>query len=462
MVSRLRIGELLVDAGLLTRAQLEQALHEQNVQGAGGKRLGQLIVSMQFVNEVQLARVLSQQLAVPWVSLSHIDFSRALLAMVPHEMAEKYCVIPVYVRRERRDVDTLYLAMDDPTHDEALRVVSETVSMPVRPMIAPPSDIRAAIARNYGPPKEIEREPLSELFPLPLVKKPATVKDASMFVALEPSPTMAAQSTSSKSEPSAEVPPESRPTVVGHTAIELSINEGALGPNAQATIPVAVPSVVPTAEFPALQRPGPKTVLMGSPDSSEVKPAKPPPVPMRAKMIDGTLPTPAYPVDRALIEAARPSIEPPTPALEPKVPQLVTVDSLKAVDAKVVDSAVAARGAVPTPARGVTTPSQSQEPSRGLAMVALTLLDGTRLALPANRARTGHLHRSRDQKTTGEPVRDARAIIDLLKAQSEHLSPAERERKTESILAALLTVLLRKGVVEEHELLAALQADGKS
>jgi type IV pilus assembly protein PilB len=162
----------LVDAGLLSQSQLEAALEEQRLQGGGGKRLGQLIVTLGFVTEGQLARVLSQQLAVPWVSLAHIDFSPSLLALVDRELAERYTVIPVYVRRERRDGDTLFLAMDDPTQDDVLRVVSERAKMPVRPMIAPPSDIKTAIARAYGPGTDFDDEPVSSVFPVPLVQKP--------------------------------------------------------------------------------------------------------------------------------------------------------------------------------------------------------------------------------------------------------------------------------------------------
>jgi type IV pilus assembly protein PilB len=163
---------LLLEAGLLSQSQLDAALEEQRLQGGGGKRLGQLIVSLGFVTEGQLARVLSQQLAVPWVSLAHIDFSPALLALVDRELAERYTVIPVYVRRERRDGDTLFLAMDDPTQDDVLRVVSERTKMPVRPMIAPPSDIKTAIARAYGPGTDFNDEPVSSVFPVPLVQKP--------------------------------------------------------------------------------------------------------------------------------------------------------------------------------------------------------------------------------------------------------------------------------------------------
>ncbi|MDP3276480.1 MAG: hypothetical protein Q8Q09_14880 [Deltaproteobacteria bacterium] len=168
MTNRVRIGDLLVQNGVITASQLEQAIATQAQQGAGGKRLGHVLVSLGFINEVQFARILSQQLSVPWVSLSHIDFSPSLLALVTREIAERFTVIPVYVRRERREGDTLYLAMDDPTHDEALRAVSESAEMPVRPMVAPPSDIRSAIDRLYAQgTHEVEVE-LEDAAPLPL------------------------------------------------------------------------------------------------------------------------------------------------------------------------------------------------------------------------------------------------------------------------------------------------------
>jgi type IV pilus assembly protein PilB len=67
---RVRLGELLVRAGLITGRQLDEALAEQ---GRVGKRLGSLLVEIGLVSETQVTQILSQQLSVPWVSLHHID-----------------------------------------------------------------------------------------------------------------------------------------------------------------------------------------------------------------------------------------------------------------------------------------------------------------------------------------------------------------------------------------------------
>lgn len=141
-----RIGELLVDGGILSQSQLEQALFAQR---KDGRKLGQLLVELGLVNEVQVTQTLSRQLSVPWVSLYHVDFSRSLLNLVPRDTAEKYCLIPIFVRRVRKQGETLYVAMDDPTNDGAIQEVARASALPVKPMIACPSDIRAAIRVYY-------------------------------------------------------------------------------------------------------------------------------------------------------------------------------------------------------------------------------------------------------------------------------------------------------------------------
>ncbi len=77
---RVRLGELLVAAQIITRDQLEEALE---LQKRDGRRLGKLLVQAGLVTETQVTQILSQQLSLPWVSLYHIDFSRQLLDLVP-------------------------------------------------------------------------------------------------------------------------------------------------------------------------------------------------------------------------------------------------------------------------------------------------------------------------------------------------------------------------------------------
>jgi type IV pilus assembly protein PilB len=184
MSGRVRLGELLVTGQIITRDQLDQVLA---VQQEDGRKLGQLLVERGLVTENQLTQILSQQLSIPWVSLYHIDFSRQLLDLVPHELAEKHCLVPIFVRRVRGLGETLYIAMNDPTDDFAVRAVSEFAGLPVRTMIASPSDIASAIRAYYtgsaAPGADSEypgdisvTEPPSQAEPAPSPAAPAVVE----------------------------------------------------------------------------------------------------------------------------------------------------------------------------------------------------------------------------------------------------------------------------------------------
>jgi type IV pilus assembly protein PilB len=155
----------------LTPEQLDEALQTQT---ETKKRLGDVLVQLGFVDESRLTQALSQQLAVPWVSLYHVEFSRQLLNLVPREVAENYCIVPVFVRRVRR-VDTLYIAMDDPTNEAALHEVGQYSGLPVKPMIASSGDIRNAI-RVYYAGEKIEPAPSTQPGPTladsPVAKRP--------------------------------------------------------------------------------------------------------------------------------------------------------------------------------------------------------------------------------------------------------------------------------------------------
>jgi type IV pilus assembly protein PilB len=146
MSERIRLGELLICAGLLTEAQLDEVLEGQRT---SGRRLGEEIVARGLVDETQVTQMRSNQLSVPWVSLYKVPFTRELLSLIPAELADRYNLIPVYVRKVRRQGDTLYVALDDPEDTTALELVAEVTGMPVKPMVSPPSEIRNAIRVYY-------------------------------------------------------------------------------------------------------------------------------------------------------------------------------------------------------------------------------------------------------------------------------------------------------------------------
>lgn len=160
-MAHIRIGDMLVAAGFVTQDQVDQALASQKL---NGRRLGEELIALGFVTETQMTQVLSNQLAIPWVSLNHVEFSRELLDRIPGSLARDHGVIPIYERVVRREGETLFVAMADPTNREALSEVAAVVGMPVKPMVAPPTDIRNAIEVYYFgvPPASLVPPPPAE------------------------------------------------------------------------------------------------------------------------------------------------------------------------------------------------------------------------------------------------------------------------------------------------------------
>jgi type IV pilus assembly protein PilB len=154
----MRLGDMLVAAKIVTQEQVEAALVSQK---DSGRRLGGELVALGFVSELQITQMLSNQLSVPWVDLQHVEFSRELLSLIPKEVASEHCCIPIYRRQVRGDGDTLFVAMDDPSNEAALAVLTEVSPLPIRAMVSPPSDIRNAIRVYYfgESPKPVEHRP---------------------------------------------------------------------------------------------------------------------------------------------------------------------------------------------------------------------------------------------------------------------------------------------------------------
>lgn len=212
VTARVRLGELLVEAQIITREQLEEVL---SLQKRDGRRIGTLLVEAGLVSETQVTQILSQQLSVPWVSLYHIEFSRQLLNLVSQELAERYCLVPIFVRKVRGLGQTLYVAMDDPSDERAQAEVGQFSGLPVRAMIAPPTDIRSAIRAYYGLGKDssslseavaeadAERRLSESKVVAPPAAKPATSAPA------EPAPPAAEPAENDE-------PPDSGPQIEAH------------------------------------------------------------------------------------------------------------------------------------------------------------------------------------------------------------------------------------------------------
>jgi hypothetical protein len=169
MVRSAPLGRLLIDTGVLTQVKLDEALV---IQRSDRRRLGEILVDRGLVQPRQLAQLLSHQLSCPWISLVGLEIAPDVLSLVSEDLALEHGLIPVH-RRVSGGRAMLYVATDDPTDEDALAACAAHAGLPVRPLVAITSDIRAALARYYdGPPvSEVpspsEIDPKSAAFPPP-------------------------------------------------------------------------------------------------------------------------------------------------------------------------------------------------------------------------------------------------------------------------------------------------------
>lgn len=159
MSKKLRIGELLLKAGILSRQQLEEALNAQLIYGG---KLGTNLVEHGFVTEEFLTSFLSKQCNIPAVNTEKLEnIPSEVIESVPRDLAERHKVVPF--RRDKRRLD---VALVDPTNLKAIDEVAFKTGLLTRPHVAPEVTILRCLERYYHIPTrrryiqiEAEKEP---------------------------------------------------------------------------------------------------------------------------------------------------------------------------------------------------------------------------------------------------------------------------------------------------------------
>ena len=137
-----RLGDLLIDAGVINQEQLERTLKRQK---ETKQRLGETLISDGIITERQLIDALTMQLGVDFVDLASVNIDPAMAQLVPKNLAKKHAVVPV-----RTQGDELYLAMADPLNFIATEEVKAASRKRVVPMISTKEAVDHAISALYG------------------------------------------------------------------------------------------------------------------------------------------------------------------------------------------------------------------------------------------------------------------------------------------------------------------------
>jgi len=138
--TRKRLGDLLVEAGLINEDQLHAALEEKTK----NQRLGDVLLRKGYITEQQLIEVLEFQLGIPHVSLFNYPFDPKLFALISKETAKRNLLIPL-----KKDGERLYIAMADPMDFIAIDDLRLATGFQIETAIATKDDILRTIAKYY-------------------------------------------------------------------------------------------------------------------------------------------------------------------------------------------------------------------------------------------------------------------------------------------------------------------------
>ena len=137
-----KIGDMLIDQGLLTEAQLKEALEEQRITG---EKLGEIVVGKGWLTHEEFDRALSVQTGITTFDLPGYIIEPDVIKLVPEDMSRKYKLIPVFL------VDNnLTVAMANPTNVFIIDELHRKTGYTIEPVLANEIDIRSAQDQYYG------------------------------------------------------------------------------------------------------------------------------------------------------------------------------------------------------------------------------------------------------------------------------------------------------------------------
>lgn len=142
---KLRLGDVLVNSGVITAEQLQKGLE---LQKGSGRKLGETLVDEGITTEENIAKALSSQLGYEMVDLQDISIDEEILNLVPPNILKKHKMIPF--EYSRTGMNVLRVAMSDPMNMAAMDDINIITNLQVEPVVATPRDVMLALDRYYG------------------------------------------------------------------------------------------------------------------------------------------------------------------------------------------------------------------------------------------------------------------------------------------------------------------------
>ena len=147
-VSRRKLGELLIESGLLTIENLKDALEAQK---NTGKRLGEILIDMKIISEEEMAFSLAMQLKIPFIDLIDYSIKNDVIDCIPEEVCQKFICIPLSMKNNILDV-----AMADPLDLHIMKDLQFITGYNIQPAISTRSQISDKLQQYYHPERTIK------------------------------------------------------------------------------------------------------------------------------------------------------------------------------------------------------------------------------------------------------------------------------------------------------------------
>lgn len=148
---QLSIGQVLLNADLISPSQLQQAL---DIQKEGdGRRLGSILIENGWLEPESLAMALSVHLNIPFIDLKRHQVQPDALELIPESTARRYSLVPLDLVDGR-----LAVVMEDPTDIQVIEELEAISGRSINPMVGVIGDIEATIDRTYKSNRAIEQE----------------------------------------------------------------------------------------------------------------------------------------------------------------------------------------------------------------------------------------------------------------------------------------------------------------
>ena len=136
-----QLGQLLIERGVINHDQLNRAIETQKSQGG---LIGEVLVSLNFATEKDIAQALTCQYGFPYLPLGSYEIDQEVVDSLPLEMCQKHNLVPI-----DKIGKSLTLAMADPLNIKACEEVEQATGCSVQTFVSTSTDIKQAIEKYY-------------------------------------------------------------------------------------------------------------------------------------------------------------------------------------------------------------------------------------------------------------------------------------------------------------------------